>query len=827
MAMNPRRKSEAARRANQTIRNRTMVIMLLLGICTFCALFVKLFNLQVVQAEELQEKATAQQTRSTVLSPSRGTIFDRNHREMAMSATAETLQLAPREVANFVKEQKKTQEERAQRAAEKKEDYIPKPVRDEEFIIRGLSRILEVEEDVVRKRMSKVNSMYEILAKKMEKSKADELRRFINGEIDDQGNEITIVNQKGKRVMKENPKWSPIRLQGIYLLPDTKRYYTAQAPNVVGVVDGENRGAFGLEAKYDEALQGTSGFTINARDNLGQTILYQYEQYQGAENGNDLVLTIDSNVQSILQKGVDTMVKKFDAKHGGTGIIMNVNTGAIVAMASNPSFDPNHYGTIQDEKLKAALQANLAKVEQKRSTYETEEDYKAALAKAQEDALNMQWRNRCIADTYEPGSTFKPITLAAALEEGVVDMGSSFYCSGSVMVPGWHKPFHCSKKSGHGSQNLKEAVAHSCNPAFISMGQKLGTEKYYDYLQSFGLMERTGVDMIGEQKGIFADRKSFSSNQVSLASYSFGQTFNVTPLELVRAQAACINGGYLLKPYVVDQVLDGEGNIVQQHGEVVPVRQVVSEETSAKVRQCLEYTVANGTGRNGQVPGYRIGGKTGTADKTGTRTQDNPRGDVVVSFMSFAPADDPQYLLLLTLDTPSRNTGTYVSGGSMVGPFASQIMSEILPVLGVEPNYSAEELVGADAPVPNTVGLSAEAAKEKLKANGFACRTVGEGDKVTAQTPEGGAIVPNNASIILYLGVEKPSEKRIVPNVVGLTAAEANRKLSDAGLIMRVTGVTKVASGNVKALSQSQKAGTELESGAVVTVRLGDSSSLD
>lgn len=332
--------------------------------------------------------------------------------------------------------------------------------------------------------------------------------------------------------------------------------------------------------------------------------------------------------------------------------------------------------------------------------------------------------------------------------------------------------------------------------------------------------------MIGEAQGIFTDEKSFNSNIVSLSSYAFGQTFNVTPIELIRAQAACVNGGYLYEPYVVEQVLDGEGNILRQH-ETKCVRQVVSEETSAKVRECLEYVVAEGTGRNGQVMGYRVGGKTGTADKTGTKTASNPKGDIVVSFMCFAPADDPQYIMLITMDTPSRTTGTFPSGGNMVAPTASQIMSEILPVLGVEPDYTADQLAGADAAVPNVVGQELETARARLENAGFTFRTVGNGETVTAQTPEGGAIVPNNASIVLYLGEEKNNDLRAVPNVIGMTAAEANQALTNAGFIMRVTGATSTESGNVKAISQDRGEGTELVPGSVVTVRFGDSSVRD
>ena len=381
---------------------------------------------------------------------------------------------------------------------------------------------------------------------------------------------------------------------------------------------------------------------------------------------------------------------------------------------------------------------------------------------------------------------------------------------------------HCSKKAGHGLQSLEVAVGNSCNPAFINIGQRLGGEKFYEYMQAFGLTEPTGVDMIGETKGIVS-KTSLMNDAASLASYSFGQTFNVTPLELIRAQAACINGGYLYTPYVVEQELDGEGNVVYQH-EATPVRQVISEETSATVRECLEYVVASGTGRNGQVAGYRIGGKTGTADKTATR---NTTKEVVVSFMCFAPADDPQYIMLITMDTPSRNTGVYVSGGNMVAPTASSIMADILPVLGVEPDYTAEDLAGMDAAVPNVVGKTAADAKSILESAGFSCRTVGDGETVTDQTPAGGAIVPNNATVVLYLGVEKNNTPRVMPNVVGRTASEANKVLADAGLIMKVSGATTASAGNVRAISQSVAEGTELEAGTVVTIQFGDSSVLD
>ena len=807
MAKTSPRKSEAARRANQVIRSRTLLMMVLLGIVTFLLLFWKLYDLQINQHDELQEKAVAQQTRSTVVTASRGTIYDRNGLPLAISATAETVCVSPKDIVEYVEEQREKQEAAAAKAEEKGEAYIPGQVRDETYIARGLERLLGVDQETILKKMERTFSQYEMVKKKVDQEIANDVRRFINGEIDDEGNEV--------------PEGQRVKLRGVWMQPDAKRYYPygSLAANVIGFVDGDNQGGVGLEAKYNSVLSGTAGLTVTAKNAAGSDLLYQYEQYYDAENGKNLVLTLDSNIQYYLEKGIESMADKFDAANGATGIVMDVNTGAILAMASYPNYDLNDYGTVYDEKLQAKLDSTLADLEQNKGSYATEEDYQAAVSKAASNILNTQWRNKCIDSTYEPGSTFKPLTLAAALEEGVVNMNTTFTCTGSIKVQGWSKPIGCSRRSGHGTQTLEVATGNSCNPAFITMGLKIGTDRYYDYLESFGLMEPTGVDMIGEVSGIFSSRAQFNTNVVSLASYAFGQTFNVTPLALIRAQAACINGGYLYTPYVVDQILDDDGNIVSQH-DSTPVRQVISEETSAKVRQCLEYVVAQGTGKNGQVAGYRIGGKTGTADKTGT-------GDVVVSFMCFAPADDPQVIMLITMDTPSRTTGTYVSGGNMVAPTASQVMGEILPYLGIEPDYTADQLVGADATVPNVVGKTAEEAKAKLESVGFAYKTVGSGDTVTDQTPAGGAIIPNNATVILYLGAEKSSELCTVPNVVGRTASEANQALTNAGLIMKVTGATSTSSGNVHAISQSVPEGTQVEAGSVITVRFGDSSVLD
>ena len=496
MASNSHRKSDAARRANQVIRRRTVLMMALLGVFTFVLLFWKLYDIQIRQHDELQEKAVDQQTRSTVVTASRGTIYDRNHHTLAISATAEQICMSPKDIAAFVQKQKDDQETAAKKAAEKGEVYTPAPIRDQAYIARGLARILELDEEWILEKMEQTNYEYVVLRKKAEQEMADEVRRFVNGEIDDEGNQLTFVNDEGKTRLISDPTKGPTKLSGIFMEPDSKRYYpySTLAASVLGFVNSDNTGAVGLEAKYNDVLEGTAGMTITAKNNSGQPLLYQYEQYFDAENGNDLVLTLDVDVQYYLEKGIESMLKKFDAAKGGTGIVMDVNSGAILGMASYPTYDLNEPGTVYDEKLQTALDAAISAVETKKSTYESDEAYQEALSKAKSDVIQTQWRNKCIDSTYEPGSTFKPITLATALEEGVVNMNTTFNCSGSIKVQGWYKPIYCSKKAGHGVQNLKVATGNSCNPAFITMGLRIGTETYYKYLQAFGLMEKTGVE---------------------------------------------------------------------------------------------------------------------------------------------------------------------------------------------------------------------------------------------------------------------------------------------------------------------------------------------
>lgn len=712
------------------------------GVLTFVLLFTKLYHWQITEHDDLQSVAVRQQTLRTTVEASRGTIYDRNGTILAMSASAETIFISPKEILE--NEQ------------------------DQELIADGLAEILGLDAEDILKKMEKTTSQYEELVKKADDELADKVREFIN----------------------END------LKGIFLRPTSKRSYPkgTLASQVIGFTN-DLGGAMGLEATYDDVLTGESGMVVTARDRDGRAVLYQYDQYFDAENGCDLQTTLDTTIQYYLEKGVQELEARFGTGKGATGIVMDVNTGAVLAMASLPTYDLNSPSTIYNDFLTAGM---------------TEEQ----IIENATELRNKQWRSKAINDTYEPGSTFKTLTLAMALEENVVDLNTGFYCGGNTTIEG--QKIWCSKRTGHGQQDLSTAFANSCNPAFINIGLRIGNAKFYQYMKDFGLTEKTGIDTTGEASGFV--NKEIEYSTLALACYAFGQNFNVTPIALLAAQCACVNGGYLYTPYLVEQITDQDGNVVSKH-DPTPIRQVVSEETSALVREIMENEVTSGTGKNGQVAGYRIGGKTGTADKVG--------GNVIVSFVCFAPADDPQVMMLLTLDEPNKWTGTYVSGGNMVAPIASSVMSEILPYLGIEPSYTAEELVGADKTVPNVIGLGKDAAVEKLAVSGFTCRTVGDGDAVTDQTPVGGAIVPNSAEIILYLGAEKSTEKCIVPNVVGDSAATANQKIVNAGLIMGVSGATNASSSTVRAISQSVDPGTEVEAGTVVRVQFSDSSVRD
>ena len=745
---------------------RTLFLMSVCGIAAFLALGARLCQIQIFQHDEYEAAAIAQQVRETTVSAARGTIYDRNGAILAISAGVDTVYISPAE--------------------------IERNNEDKEAIARGLAEILDADYETILKKAGNTKSWYEVVARKVEAETAELVRKF---------------KAEGGYV-------------GIKIESDTKRYYPngSLASHVIGFVGLDNTGLGGIESRYDSLLSGENGYVMRSTTAAGTDMLYQsYEDYVDAHNGDSLTLTIDAVIQSYVEKHLAQAVEDYDIQNGAAAICMEVDTGAILSMVSLGNFDLNDYQTISAEaeaEISAAAQS--------------EEEYDELYALAQQQ----QWRNKAISDTYEPGSTFKIITLAMALEEGVVNENSSFYCGGSMNVLGRGSPLKCWKYGGHGPQSLTQAVQHSCNVAFVNIGQLVGEEKFYEYAEGFGFIERTadtsqqltaktGIDLGGESGSIWWSEDVFCNpeNLSQLAAASFGQTFNITPIQLITVVSACVNGGRLMQPYLVQSVEDPQGNLVSQTEPQV-VRQVVSEETSASVRRILEQVVSDqteGTGHNAYVAGYRIGGKTGTSTKT--TKEISGEKEYIVSFIGFAPADDPEVAILVLLDDPSPESGIYISGGQMAAPRVGKMMADILPYLGYEPEYTDSELAAAHTAVPELTGMSITQTKSALSGRGLGCRVIGEGDTVTDQLPRAGAVIAAGSEVLLYAGQNPAPTTETMPDLRGLSYEAARQRLGELGLYLTAeNGVTDPAAQLVSA--QSTAPGEELAHGSVVGVTL-------
>ena len=751
---------------NRMMLRRTLFLLSVCGIAAFIVLAAKLYDIQIVHHDEYEAAAIAQQVRETTVSAARGTLYDRNGRILAISAGVDTIYISPAEI---------------ERGHE-----------DAEAIAKGLSEILGVDYETILKRAQNTKSWYEVVARKVEPEVSEKVREF-----------------------KAEGGYSGIKIEA-----DTKRYYPngSLASHVIGFVGLENKGLGGVEARYDSLLSGKNGYVMRSTTAAGTDMLYSsYEDYVDAEDGQSLSLTIDSTIQYYIEKHLAQAVADYDIQNGAAAICMEVDTGAILSMASLGNFDLNDYQTISAE-----AEAEI------RAAAQSDEEYNELYSLAQQ----LQWRNKAISDTYEPGSTFKIITLAMALEEGVVSENSSFYCGGSMNVLGRGSPLKCWKYGGHGSQSLTQAVQHSCNVAFVNIGQLVGEEKFYEYAEGFGFIDRTqdtsqqltaktGIDLGGESGSIWWSEDVFCNpeNLSQLAAASFGQTFNITPIQLITAVSACVNGGRLMKPYLVQSVEDSEGNIVSQT-EPELVRQVISEETSATVRNILEQVVGDqkeGTGHNAYVAGYRIGGKTGTSTKTTEEIAGNK--EYIVSFIGFAPADDPEIAILVLLDDPSSESGIYISGGQMAAPVVGKMMADILPYLGYEPEYTDAELENIDRPVPKVAGMSLAEAQRALTESGFKSRIIGEGDTVTDQLPRSGVVIASGSEVLLYAGQSPAPTQETMPDVRGLSYAEAVERLGDIGVYLS-SGNSSTDAANLIVSGQSIAPGTAVEHGTVVDVTL-------
>ena len=527
---------------------------------------------------------------------------------------------------------------------------------------------------------------------------------------------------------------------------------------------------------------------------------------------------------------MEAAIARYDVQNGAFGLVMNAKTGEILAMATLGSYDPNQYLEIADEETAARLeqlkQQYLTQIEGSEAYKAGEAAYKAALSAAQ----LKQWRNRVLSDGYEPGSTFKVLTMAAALDCGAIDLETGFYCRGSEQIPGRSQLLHCWRSKGHGAEKTPQALQNSCNIAFAHIALKLGGARFYEYIEKFGILEKTGIDLAGESKGVFFDKALITDTDkwgtASLTSGSFGQTFKVTPLQLVRAIASVVNGGYLLEPYLVSEVMDDDGNTVLKQEPTV-VRRTISKETSDTMRTLIRSVVEEGTAKNARVAGFSIGGKTGTSEKIDVFDENGQRVlDKIVSFVGIAPMEDPEYIVLVALDTPSRQTGIYISGGVMAAPTVGAVMADILPYLGVERHFSEEDAASRQIVVEDMTGLTKVETEKLLKGQSLTARFVGTGETVTGQIPAAGQTVPGNSQVLVYLGEETPETNVQVPDFSGMNRAQAAAAAGELGLYILVTGSDEISAKVVVTL-QDIPAGTAVPMGTTIQLQFTDTVARD
>jgi len=621
-------------------------------------------------------------------------------------------------------------------------------------------------------------------------------------------------------------------IAGIHLEPNSQRYYPygTLASQVIGFTNASNEGSEGVEAAYNSFLQGSAGKVITTKGNNEMDMPYSYENYVTSQEGCSVVLTLDATVQACLEKQMEAAIARYKVENGAFGMVMEAKTGAILAMATLGNYDPNQYLEIGDtgiaQELEELRSEYLAQPENSQNYQDKKEIYEQAL----QAARLKQWRNRCISDGYEPGSTFKVLTMAAALDCGAIDLNTSFHCGGSEKIPGRSQLLHCWRSTGHGAEKTPQALQNSCNLAFAHIALKLGGERFYEYVEKFGILEKTGIDLAGESKGVFFDKALVTDTDkwgtASLTSGSFGQTFKLTPLQLVRGIAAVVNGGNLMEPYIVSEVVDGSGNSVLRQEPTV-LRRVIQEETSKTMCDLIASVVTEGTAKNASVAGFSIGGKTGTSEKIDVFDENGQRVlDKIVSFVGVAPMDDPEYIVLVALDTPSRSTGQYISGGVMAAPTVGAVMADILPYLGVHNSYTEEDAAGRTVILPDFTGITEKEAQAQLKKLGLTGEKIGTGDSVTAQLPAAGQGIPGNSQVLLYYGEEPEVEEIAVPDFIGMTRQQASDEAGKRGLYILVTGNADT-SPNVTVTAQAIPKDTLVKRGTTIQLEFADTKAAD
>ena len=733
--------------SNRRIPRRSLVILAVF-MAVWCFIIIRLFQLQIIDYDYYQNKVINNIQRYTTLKAERGEIYDTNMHTLASNYTVYRIFISPRDIVD---------EEQAN------------------LISDGLSRLLLTDRDKIYTLTQKKNRADETVAKKASEAQADAVREFI---------------------LENNLKMQ------IHLEANSARYYpySSLAANVIGVV-GTDNGLSGLELYYDSFLKGESGKYITSKDAQGGQMPGKYDTYIDASNGANLVATIDVTIQKALEKQIKQSYLDNDPLNRVTGIVLDVNTGAILGMATYPSFDLNDPFTLDADSLEKLENSGYSPDSSEYTSYKN-------------NLLYALWRNKAVSELYEPGSTFKVVTTAMGFEEGVVSPSERFYCNGRYYVSGYPDPIHCHKLSGHGSFSFDYGLQQSCNPTLMTVGLRLGQTTFYNYFKAFGYTAKTGVDLPGEADTIYASFSNFTD--VSLAVYSFGQTFKVTPLQQITAIATVANGGNLITPYVVDKIIDDDGNILMQH-EVNIKRQVVSSDVCATISAILERGVSgNGGGKNAYVPGYKIAAKTGTSE---VRDQADPNGEFsyrVGSTVAYAPADNPQIAVLVVCDTPMVSNK---NGSVVAAPYIAKLLDEILPYIGIERNYTPAELLKIRTTLSNYVSWPTQDAVTAVANRGLKYEVRGDGDVITYQVPaKGQQIIKNEGKVIFYTGNATPVANKTVPDVVGKTASAANKVLTNAGFNVIIDGATNSSSTEAYVVSQSIKAGTLATESTVVTI---------
>lgn len=716
-----------------------LVIALLLG-----AGVSRIFYFQILKGKEYSEKAQNQQLSDREIEARRGTIYDSQGNVLAQSATVYDVFIDPSKITD----------------------------KNRSILVDMLTDVLKYDsakrDELVEK--THKEGKYVVVERKVEYKIRKAIAEFMDAE--------------------ENKQY---RLRNCLGFEETtRRYYPygKLASPVLGFVGSDNQGLEGIEAYYDEELQGVNGRILTVADAASKSISDDFETTIAAEDGNSLVLSLNSSIQHTLETGLQDILEEYDAK-GTYGVVMDVQTGAVLAMASLPSYDCNNPRTVVYDKYIEEIKK------------ETDTDKKAELESAY---IQKQWRNFTVSDTYVTGSVFKTFMSAAALEENVVNLNTSFTCTGSIKVADWN--IKCHVHSGHGTQNLTQGLGNSCNPFFITIGQKLGVHNYFKYFDGFGFTERTGIDLPGEAAPQFYKEDQYGI--VELSSASFGQTNNVSPIQMCTALSAIANGGKLLKPYLVSEIKDTQGNTISKT-QPTQLRQVISENTSKQVLDMMTYVVENGTGRNARVSGYKVGGKTGTSEKLGEYNE-NEKKKYIISFSAIAPTDDPRVAMIIICDEPNQDLG----GGTICAPVAASVVEESMKQLGVEPSYTADEMEKRAVKVPGVAGNTVDTAKSKLSSLELKSRIVGSGKKVVKQSPSADSEIPRNGTVVLY--TENADEQTVkVPDFTGLTISEANRVASAHNLNIKISG-NDSTSANVVAYKQSESKDTEVAIGTVITV---------